>query len=118
MYDNFDLENNIKLQQKAFVDIMMYFGRRGRDNLHLLKISDFAATTDSTGHLLIFMPHDELTKNHKDNPNTAEGRMFSRKCEFLYCKGCYEMGLDAKKTCLCWFVNNIGTDLSVHSLIH
>ena len=79
MYEYFDLEDNIKLQQKVFVDIMMYFGRRGRENLHQLKISDFAATTDSTGHLYIFMPNDELTKNHQDDPNTAEGHMYSRK---------------------------------------
>ena len=112
MYDYFDLENNIRLQQKVFVDIMMYFGRRGRENLHLLKISDFAATTDSTGHLFIFMPNDELTKNHQDNPNTAEGRMYSRKGEFLH-----NNGSRCEKTCLCEFANNKGTDLSVHSLI-
>ena len=83
MYEYFDLESNVKLQQKVLVDIMMYFGRRGRENLHLLKISDFAATTDSTGHLFIFMPNDELTKNHQDNPNKAEGRMYARKGEFV-----------------------------------
>ena len=87
IYDYFDLVNNIKLHQKVFVDIMMYFRRRGRENLHLLKISDFAATTDSTGHLFICMAHDELTKNHQDNPNTAEGRMNSRKGDFLHNNG-------------------------------
>ena len=90
----------------------MYFGRRGRENLHLLKISEIAATTDSAGHLFIFMPHDELTKNHQDNPNTAEGRMYSRKGEFLH-----NNGPRCEKTCLCEFVNNKGTYLSVHSLL-
>ena len=61
------------------MNVMMYFSGRERGNLHQLKISDFAATTDSTGHLYIFMPNDELTKNHQDDPNTAEWHMYSRK---------------------------------------
>ena len=47
LYSYFDCENNIKLQEKVFVDLMLYFGRRGRENIHELKLSDFAATSDS-----------------------------------------------------------------------
>lgn len=45
MYEYFDNNDRLKLQQKVFVDTMLYFGRRGRENIHELKISDFAATT-------------------------------------------------------------------------
>ena len=57
-------------------------GGRGKTP-YQLKINDFAATTDSTGHLYIFMPNDELTKNHQDNPNAAEGRMHAIKGEYV-----------------------------------
>lgn len=77
LYDYFDLDNNIKLQEKVFFDIVLYFGRRGRENIQNLKISDFAATTDTTGSIYIFLAHDELTKNHQEDSNTSDGRMFS-----------------------------------------
>ena len=78
MYDYFDLNNNIKLQQKVFVDIMLYFGRRGRENLHELTVNDFAATTDSDGKVYLYLTKDEQTKNHQMDPNTADGRMYAR----------------------------------------
>ncbi|KAK3093105.1 hypothetical protein FSP39_011083 [Pinctada imbricata] len=76
MYLYFDLDNNVKLQEKVFVDIVLYFGRRGRENIHLLKLSDFSAKRDGEGNLYIYMDKDELTKNHQDDPNSAEGRMY------------------------------------------
>jgi hypothetical protein len=39
------MSDNVKLQQKLFVDIMLYFGRRGQDQIHELKVTNFAATT-------------------------------------------------------------------------
>ena len=45
LYEYLDSNNNIKLQEKVFVDLMLYFGLRGRENIHDLKITDFAATT-------------------------------------------------------------------------
>lgn len=77
LYNYFDLDNNIKLQEKVFFDVVLYFGRRGRENIHTLKISDFAATTDTAGSVYIFLVHDELTKNHQEDSNTSDGRMFS-----------------------------------------
>ncbi|XP_069138812.1 uncharacterized protein KIAA1958-like [Argopecten irradians] len=77
MYAYFDLDNNVKLQEKVFVDMMLYFGRRGRENIHLLKISDFAAKQDGDGQLYIYMKKDELTKNHQMDANTADGRMYA-----------------------------------------
>jgi hypothetical protein len=36
MYEYFEMSDNVKLQQKLFVDIMLYFGRRGQDQIHEL----------------------------------------------------------------------------------
>ena len=78
MYDYFNVNDNVKLQ--VFVDVMLYFGRRRREkNFHALKICDFAATTDSDGEVYIYLTKDEQTKNHQDDPNSAQGRMYTRK---------------------------------------
>lgn len=73
MYQYFDIEDNIMLQEKVFVDIMLYFGRRGRDNLHELKTTDFAVKTDAGGHLYIYMVKDDQAP---DDQNTADGHMW------------------------------------------
>ena len=67
------------LQSKVFVDVMLHFGRRGRENLKDMRIVDFWMKTDSDGHRYIFINRDELTKNHQTDTNTAEGRMFEIK---------------------------------------
>ena len=80
MYDYFNVNDNVKLQHKVFVDVMLYFGRRRREkNIHALKICNFAATTDSDGEVYIYLTKDEQTKNHEDDPNSAQGRMYTRK---------------------------------------
>ena len=78
MYNYFDTNDNVKLQQKVFVDIMMYFGRRGRENIHELMINDFAAATDSDRKVYVYLTKDELTKNHQEDSNSAQGRMYAR----------------------------------------
>ena len=46
IYSSFldNLNYNNKLQEKVLFDIMLYFGRRGRENFTKLKISDFSCT--------------------------------------------------------------------------
>ena len=60
------------------MDLMIYFGRRGRENMRYLKVDDFAATRDGEGNMYIYMVKDELTKNHHNDRNTAEGRMYAK----------------------------------------
>ena len=79
MYQNFDFTNPKHLQWKVFCDIILYVGRRGRENLLEMKRSDFASTTDSDGLRYILICKDELTKNHRDDPNTASDRMYEIK---------------------------------------
>jgi hypothetical protein len=87
-FSYFDIDNNVKLQEQVFVDIMLYFGRRGRENLHELKASHFAASTDDKGCAYIYSTYEELTKNHQNNSNTADGRMYSLPSMFVSTKTC------------------------------
>ena len=41
LYSSFDLETPKGLQDKVFVDFMLYFYNRGRENIRDLKPSDF-----------------------------------------------------------------------------
>ena len=43
------------------MDLMLYFGRRGRENLRKLKIMDFALTTDDKEMRYIYLKKDEPT---------------------------------------------------------
>ena len=59
--------------KKVFVDIMLYFGQRGREIFTVLNISDFAATRDSKGEMYIFLKGDELMNNTKTSPTVMTG---------------------------------------------
>lgn len=83
-YLKLDLYNAKSLQRKVFMDIMLYFGLRERENLRELKITDFAQTTDVDGLCYIYLMKDELTKNHQEETNTADGRMYEIKGNFIY----------------------------------
>jgi hypothetical protein len=83
-YFNLDLYSVKSLQRKVFMDIMLYFGCRERENLRELKITDLALTTDADGLRYIYLKKDELTKNDQEETNTADGRMYEIKCNFIY----------------------------------
>ncbi|CAC5418120.1 unnamed protein product [Mytilus coruscus] len=72
----------VSLQHKVFVDLMLYFGRRGRENLRDLKVKDFEFSKQGGGdkeHRYIRIQRDELTKNHMEDTNTAIGKMYKVK---------------------------------------
>lgn len=59
-----------------------------------LKISDFAAASDSSGKLYLHKISNELTKNHQLDKNSADGRMYLNEgmqlyptttCKLLFC---------------------------------
>ena len=64
------------LQQAIFVNCMIYFGRRGRENLRNLKITDFAVTSDADNLMYVYKVTDERTKNHQDDDGSKEARMY------------------------------------------
>ena len=52
LYANYwDNDNPVKLQHKVFLEVMLYFGRRGRENLRTMSVYDVACTTDDTGEI-------------------------------------------------------------------
>ncbi|XP_062575925.1 uncharacterized protein LOC134237796 [Saccostrea cucullata] len=58
---------------------MLHFGRRGRENLRDLQISDFSCSTDADGWKYVYLNKDELTKSHQNDPNSTDGRMYEIK---------------------------------------
>jgi hypothetical protein len=81
MYAYFDINDNVKLQEKVFVDIMLYFGRRGREDIHDLKVNHFDVTTDPEGRVYVYLKPDI---NHDDVINPVPSRMYSIPCK-VYC---------------------------------
>ena len=60
--DAVDTSTPLGLQNKVFLDVMTYFGERGRENLHLMKVDDYmyvlhmdVATLSIVTHLKIKM---------------------------------------------------------------
>ncbi|KAJ8318360.1 hypothetical protein KUTeg_003451 [Tegillarca granosa] len=51
---------------------MLSYKKKGRENIHEVKISHFAATTDAKRRVFIFSTIDELTKNHQDDNDSSE----------------------------------------------
>ena len=80
-YSREDIDNPKVLQQAVFVNISIYFGRRGRENIRQLKITDFAVTTDAAGDLYLYKVSDERTKNHQEDGGKKEARMYQVKGE-------------------------------------
>ena len=67
------------LQNKVFFEIMLYFCRRGRQNLRELKIKDFSFTKDDKGARYVTKSGDELTKNRREDDDGFEGGMMFEK---------------------------------------
>ena len=51
--------------------LMLYFCRRGRQNLRQLKKTDFSFNTDSTGARYVCKSTDELTKNRRKDEEVS-----------------------------------------------
>jgi len=64
---------------QVFYDLNLHFGRRGRENLHEMKVSDFAITHDAEGDMFLFNVCDEQTKNHQTDLQKRTGRMWEVK---------------------------------------
>ena len=52
---------------------MLYFCRRGRQNLRQLKKTDFSVMTDGKGNKYVRKITDELTKNRRENDDGLDG---------------------------------------------
>lgn len=102
IYNSLSDKDPVSVQQKFVVDIMLYFGRRGREILRELKKSDFELSKSVTRqgggdkeveHRYVRIKRDELTKNHKDDSNTAVGKMYEVKGKTTHI---FLLGVNAK----------------------
>ena len=64
---------------KFFFEVMLYFCRRGRQNLRQLKKTDFTFNTDSTGTRYVCKATDELTKNRQEDDEGFDGGLMYEK---------------------------------------
>ena len=69
LYDSgvFSDENPVALQRKVFVELMLQFGRRGREGLRSMRKDSFLIKTDGRGRCYVTLGFNELTKNHQNN---------------------------------------------------
>ena len=71
-----DISTPHGLQDKVFVDIMMYFANRGRENLRDMKITDFVIQKNEKG-LRYIIHRDMLTKTRRENDDEGySGHMY------------------------------------------
>ena len=67
------LKDPEKLQNRVFCEVMLYFCRRGRQNLREFKKTDFSFNTDSNGARYVCKSMDELTKNRREDDEGFDG---------------------------------------------
>ena len=67
-----DTNTPLGLQNKVFLDVMTYFGLRGRENLRDMTIDDFILRTDEDGKRY-FEHRDTLTKSRRENEEEQFG---------------------------------------------
>ena len=63
LYESLDLQSPAGLQNKVFLDFMLYFFNRGRENLRNLKKDDFVFKGQGNDRYVELKDH--LTKNHR-----------------------------------------------------
>lgn len=68
----FNINHPETLQNKVFFEVMLFFCRRGRQNLRQLQKDDFHIGTDTAGVKYVYKAKDELTKNHRENDEAQE----------------------------------------------
>lgn len=87
LYEYFDPDTPNGLQEKVWFDIMYYFCRRGRENLHLMTKDTYAIGTDEKGRTFIYQKTEEMNKNHRYDSTdpTTQARMYSNPQDSASC---------------------------------
>ena len=74
--DVVDISTPTGLQNKVFMDIMIYFANRGRENLPDMKADDYILETNEQ-NLRYIIHRDMLTKSRRENEDEeCSGYMF------------------------------------------
>ena len=71
--DVFDINNPVGLQRKVFFELLLYFCRRGGENLRQLLVTDFAIYKPPDGEEYVEKITDEMSKNHRETDNNHAG---------------------------------------------
>ena len=83
LYNCLDLNTPTGLQNKIFLDFMLYFCNRGRENLRELKRDDFKF--EGTGENRYVELRDNLTKYHRaDHEECQGGRLYAVQNHRMY----------------------------------
>ncbi|CAG2184722.1 unnamed protein product [Mytilus edulis] len=81
--DALSTQNPKTLQRKIWFDLVLSFGRRGRENQRFFTDKTFVVKSDDCGRRYVEMAVSETTKNHKggldDNQNIIKPRMYETK---------------------------------------
>lgn len=75
----FDSDDPRTLQNKVFFEIMLFFCRRGRQNLRELKITDFLFGRDEKGTRYVCQAGEELPINKREDDEEHEDRIMYEK---------------------------------------
>ena len=73
MQKSLELDTPVELQRKVFMDIMIYFANRGRENVIEMTREDFELNTEENGHRF-FPLKDKMTKNHRDDDDDEQSQ--------------------------------------------
>ena len=80
LYQSFNIDTPSGLQEKVWLDIMLYLIRRGRENIRQMDKNTFSSGTDVIGKKFVYQKLSELDKNHgvhDDGIDTVgEGRIY------------------------------------------
>ena len=71
------------LQQKVFLDLMLHFGRRGREGLRHFTRDSFEELKSSEGKRYLTMPHNEEDKTTTEPNQRKKMMMFEQEGELL-----------------------------------
>ena len=80
LYASVDLKTPRGLLEKVWLDVMVHFIRRGRENLRDMTIDTFEIGSDAAGKRFVYQKSGEIDKNHSENDQQfdtiGEGRMY------------------------------------------
>ena len=69
--NSLDVDTPRGLQQKIFIDVMVYFANRGQENLYDMKPEDFILGEKDGRRCFCLV--DKSTKNHQDDDTSSQG---------------------------------------------
>lgn len=104
-YKFFNINSPTGLQNKVFVDFMLCFCNRGRENLRELKKADF--TFHGSGDNRYIQLRDHFTKNHRrlstEDDESQGGRLYCMPCHKLCSVASLEKYISVLHPALEWF---------------